>query len=495
MTIISLMGYIALVALFLTALIYWKKGGISIIDSFLQNFCGSLFIFSGFVKAVDPVGTAYKMEQYFQQFESVAAGTWAKFCAPLFPWMADHAISFSVIMIVLEIVVGIMLLLGFLRKWNSWLFFLILIFFTVLTGFTYLTGYVPDGVNFFEFGKWAEYSKNNMKVTDCGCFGDFIKLEPKISFFKDIILLIPGIWFLFRWSKQHQLFSPSLRSSLAGFGTIATLMFCLSNFIWDEPIIDFRPFKNGADIRAQKSAEKKAAANVKMSFKLKNKQTGKIEILEEANYMKNFAAYPKTEWEVVEQIKSEPEIPETKISYFDIADLNGEDKTDSLLLDVNQTYYIISPKVKYSVKPQVKILEDSTFAFDTIYSDQSKAQFNIVKTFKGLSKREVKSNEYIFDQDYIDIFEKKLIPLIDSTRGPKCGVAVVIGGMGEEGIASLREKLNVPYQYFTCDDIVLKTIMRSNPGLLLMHFGKIEHKWHHNNLPTVEELKEKYIIR
>ena len=68
--------------------------------------------------------------------------------------------------------------------------FLLVAFFTVLTGFTYLTGFVPDGSNFFDFGSWVGvHNENNMKVKDCGCFGDFIKLKPKTSFLKDVFLL------------------------------------------------------------------------------------------------------------------------------------------------------------------------------------------------------------------------------------------------------------------------------------------------------------------
>ena len=211
MTIVTLFLYVGLVAALLTGLIFWsRKSQFHFADSFLQNFAGVLFIFSGFVKAVDPLGTAYKMEQYFTAFEDTCNGSFLKFLAPLFPLLSKYAISFSVFMIVLEIVLGIMLIIGYRRKLSAWLFFIIMIFFTILTGFTFLTGYVPTDVNFFEFGKWVEFNKTNMRVTDCGCFGDFIKLEPKISFIKDLILMVPACWFLFRWKNEHQLFSLSL---------------------------------------------------------------------------------------------------------------------------------------------------------------------------------------------------------------------------------------------------------------------------------------------
>ncbi|MEY4135228.1 MAG: hypothetical protein RL386_1578, partial [Bacteroidota bacterium] len=145
--------------------------------SFLQFFSGVLFIVSGAVKAIDPLGTAYKMGQYFAAFEGVFKPTAASWISPLFPWLAQFTEGFAVGMIVLEIVLGIGLVIGFMPRLTAWIFLLLVLFFTVLTGFTYLTGYVPSEVNFFEFGKWGKYVATNMKVTDCGCFGDFIKLE------------------------------------------------------------------------------------------------------------------------------------------------------------------------------------------------------------------------------------------------------------------------------------------------------------------------------
>src|SRR5690606_36610265 len=100
--------------------------------------------------------------------------TWLSFIAPMFPWFSEHSISISVVMIVFEIVLGVMLLLGSKPKLTSWLFLLLVAFFTALTGFTYLTGHVPSGTNFFEFGKWGAWVETNMRVTDCGCFGDFL---------------------------------------------------------------------------------------------------------------------------------------------------------------------------------------------------------------------------------------------------------------------------------------------------------------------------------
>ena len=127
--------------------------------------------------------------------------------APLFPALSEQSTGFSIFMVTFEIVLGVMLIVGWRRKLTAWLFFLLVVFFTLLTGFTFLTGYVPSDANFFDFAKWGPYVKDQMRVTDCGCFGDFIKLDPRISFYKDLGLMIPAIlFFLFRSKWMHQIF-------------------------------------------------------------------------------------------------------------------------------------------------------------------------------------------------------------------------------------------------------------------------------------------------
>ena len=171
MTLSILLFRVGIAAILLTLLVgFGFKKHKSWLMTFVQNYCGALFLFSGWVKAVDPLGTAYKMEQYFGEFESVFSDTAMSFIAPIFPFLGEYVASFSVGVIVFELILGLMLIMGSKSKLTSWLFFGLVAFFTVLTGFTYLTGYVPQDVNFFEFSKWAPYNENNMKVTDCGCF-------------------------------------------------------------------------------------------------------------------------------------------------------------------------------------------------------------------------------------------------------------------------------------------------------------------------------------
>src|SRR6185437_1575572 len=122
--------------------------------SFVRGLVGLLFIFSGLVKANDPLGLSYKMQEFFDVWN--------------FHWLDSLTLAFSVLMIIFEIVAGVAVLLGWRMKLFSWLLLLLTIFFTFLTAYAYLTG----------------------KVQECGCFGDCIPLSAGESFVKDLILLV-----------------------------------------------------------------------------------------------------------------------------------------------------------------------------------------------------------------------------------------------------------------------------------------------------------------
>ena len=118
---------------------------------------GLLFIFSGLVKAIDPLGLAYKMQEFFEvwgQNESLKS---------LMNGLDKYALSFSIIMITLEVVVGVALLLGWQKKLTGWILLLLMLFFTFLTSFVLFTG----------------------KIRACGCFGDCLPITPFTSFMKE----------------------------------------------------------------------------------------------------------------------------------------------------------------------------------------------------------------------------------------------------------------------------------------------------------------------
>src|ERR1700735_2478415 len=123
-----------------------------ILISITRTLAGVLFIFSGLVKADDPLGLSYKMQEFFEVWN--------------FHWLDHFTLAFSIVMIVFEIVAGVAILLGWRMKLFSWLILLLIIFFTFLTGYAFLSG----------------------KVRECGCFGDCIPLTAGESFTKDLLL-------------------------------------------------------------------------------------------------------------------------------------------------------------------------------------------------------------------------------------------------------------------------------------------------------------------
>lgn len=493
MTIITLMIYVAIAAAILTGLtVFALKAHKSILMTYVQHFCGSLFIFSGFVKAVDPLGTAFKMEQYFAEFYYTFNETALSFIAPMFPWLSEHALLISVAMIVFEIALGVMLILGARPKLTAWLFFLLVVFFTILTGFTYLTGYVPQGVNFFEFGQWGAYVETNMRVTDCGCFGDFLKLKPKVSFFKDLFLLLPAVYFVLAHRQMHRLFTSRARLLTVGVVSLLFLVFCIRNYSWDEPIFDFRPFKAGTDVRAQKLAEEEAMANVKIThYKMTNKRTGQVVTLPYEQYLKEFKDYPKEEWEF-EQIKTKPEIEPSKISDFDISDLEGNNVTEDILNDPGYTFMVVAYKIYQNADPRNEdvVVQDTIMVADTI---QVNGTDSVVWRVGDVVERTVQQEVYSFDPEYVKRYTEIINPVLQKAEAAGYKVFAVTAPNSPALIDDFRHETQSAYPFYVADDLLLKTIQRSNPGLVLWHDGKTVAKWHFKKLPSFEEIQSQYL--
>lgn len=482
MTLTTLLIMIAAIALVLSLLVgFGYKGPKNWLLTFLQNFCGALFIFSGAVKAIDPLGTAFKMEQYFAEFESTFSNTWFSFLAPMFPWLSEYAPTFSTTMIVLEIVVGLALILGSQAKITSWVFLIIVAFFTFLTGFTYLTGFVPDGVNFFQFGQWGPYVETNMKVTDCGCFGDFLKLEPRVSFMKDVFLMIPALLFVFKHKDMHQLFSAAGRTIIVTVVTGGTILFCLSNYVWDLPIIDFRPFKEGVNIAEQKQLEMDAAANVDViAYKLINKNDGKVVELPYEQFLKEFKNYPTEEWEY-EQIKSEPAIEATKISDFQFQSLEGEDMADQLLSIPTYNFFLVSYKL-YGKQTGT----ETVTVTDTVYTVDS-LNTQLVDTSYVTS--EMEQPTFTWESEFVNTWRDVVNPVMQAAQQDGLPIHAAVAFDSPEKLIALQQETKSNYPFFVADDIMLKTIIRSNPGIVLLKDGKIIKKWHYKKLPSYEEIK------
>ena len=191
-------------------------------------FVGVLFIFSGLVKANDPLGLSYKMQEFFEVWsDGLAKGSFFlnHFLINFFHFLHEHSLALSVIMIAFEIIAGVALLLGWKMKLFSWLLLLLIIFFTFLTGYAFLSG----------------------KFKNCGCFGDCIPITSKTSFLKDIVLTILII-FLFNYRKKIKPFFSArvtMISLLAAIALSFGIQWYMLNYL---PVMDCLAFQKGTNI-------------------------------------------------------------------------------------------------------------------------------------------------------------------------------------------------------------------------------------------------------
>lgn len=185
-----------------------------ILVNIVRILVGLLFIFSGLVKANDPIGLSYKMQEFFMVWGMSA--------------LDGITLILSIFMIAFEIIAGAALIIGWRINLVSWLLLLLIIFFTFLTGYAYLSG----------------------KFKDCGCFGDCLPITSKQSFIKDLILLILILFIFF----NRRYVKPILSKSEL---TIAMLLICIFSFAsqWYTlkylPVTDCLPFKVGKNISQQ----------------------------------------------------------------------------------------------------------------------------------------------------------------------------------------------------------------------------------------------------
>src|SRR5690606_33340990 len=182
---------------------------------------GALFIFSGFIKLNDPVGFSFKLDEYF----GVDVLN--------LPFLQPFALAIAVFVVILEVLLGIALLIGYQRKLTSWLLLLMIVFFTFLTF----------------------YSAYFNKVTDCGCFGDAIPLTPWQSFGKDVVLSILILIIFFNQQYINPILKKSANIAVMAFSLVACALF--GNHVLNHlPAIDFRAYAVGKSIsEGMKSAE------------------------------------------------------------------------------------------------------------------------------------------------------------------------------------------------------------------------------------------------
>ena len=351
-----------------------------------------VFICSGYVKAIDPLGTQYKIGDYLE----------AMHLAGIVPPVVTLGVS--VIMSAIEFCLGIFLLFAIRRRFASRCVLLFLLVMTPLT--LWIALYNP--------------------VSDCGCFGDAVVLTNWQTFLKNVVLLAAAI-VVVCWPKQMFRFVSESNQWIAinysAWFILGTSVLCL----YDLPLFDFRPYHIGADIK--KGMEIPADAprsEFETTF-----------ILEKDGRQQEFTLenYPDSTWTFVDSrtvVKKEGYTP--PIHDFSITTVEGDDITDEVLSDTGYVFLLVAPHLEEADDSRLDLINELyEYAKDHGY------------TFYGLT------------------------------------------ASGDRSIARWRDLTGAEYDFCRTDATTLKTIVRSNPGLLLLKKGVVIRKWSHNRLPEIEE--------
>lgn len=351
---------------------------------------GILFIISGFIKLNDPVGFSFKLEEYFSQGVLDL------------PFFEPHALTISIIVVVFEVLVGVLLLVGFKVKFTVWSLLLMII------GFTFLTF----------------YSAYFNKVTDCGCFGDAIKLTPWESFTKDIVLLVLIILLFIGRKYIEPLFTQKINRLVIFFALVFS-GFYVYHVLNHLPVIDFRPYKIGANIEEGMTVPENAPKPI-YDYAWRFKVNGQEEIITTQG------DYPQVEGEFIDVETTEVQKGyEPPIHDFTV-EQNGEDFAASLLQEPKLVMVIA-----YDLR---KTNEDA-------YSEVKKVTDKAIKNgFKVIG----------------------------------------MSASNDEQTKKLIKDHSLNFEFYFTDETTLKTIVRSNPAALVLEKGTIIQKVHYNDFSELE---------
>lgn len=381
-----------------------KENGI-----FLQGARGLvslLFIFSGLIKANDPIGFGYKLQEYFEVFHTT--------------FLNDYAVEIAILLCTLEIVMGALLLLGIRGKQVAWGLLLLIIFFTFLTFYS----------AYFEV------------VTSCGCFGDAIKLTPWQSFTKDLILLAL-ILIIF---NQRNHIKSLIKSTIAQDRTvIGVLLLSLGFGLYTYnylPILDFLPYKIGNNIPALMKMPPGAPQDVyEIMYNLKNKSTSKTRMMTDKEYLKT-GIWKDENWEIIGDPVNTliKEGFQVKIKDLKIEDAQGTDYTKEIIENPYYNLVIVAYNLDHTNTKAI--------------GDLNAIAINAAQDFNIRT--------------------------------------VLLTSNSAETVKAFNKINKLIMEVFYADAIPLKSMVRANPGVLLLKNGTVINKWHYHTVPTYEELAKKY---
>jgi uncharacterized membrane protein YphA (DoxX/SURF4 family) len=371
-----------------------------IVQFLLRWIVGGLFIFSGLIKANDPLGFSYKLEEYFIVFGM--------------DWLTGASLLLAMVICVVEIVVAVAIMIGYGMRFWSTILLLMIVFFTWLTGYSAITG----------------------SVTDCGCFGDAIKLTPHESFYKDLILLALIIPIFLARTNTPALLSGRAPLITMTVSIVLTITFTLMAFFY-LPFKDFRPYKIGNNIPENMVCPPGSPEDQFMTYyTLKHVSSGEIKKMDQNVYI-NEKIWEDKSWEIQSDLTETVQTQvgcEPPIHDFAIMDLEGNDLTEAMMQEPKPAMVIVA--------------------------------YSLPHTAKG-------KYEYI----------NKLAAEMETSG------ALVYALTSSSKIEEFRHEVGAAYPFYVSDLTALKTIVRANPGILMIKQGIVLGKWHHNALPSIEELK------
>lgn len=354
-----------------------------------------LFIISGLIKANDTIGFSYKLVEYFEIFNM--------------HFFVDYAVGLSMFICIFEIIVGVALLIGAYTNLNLWLLLLMIIFFTLLTGYSAITH----------------------KVTDCGCFGDAIKLKPFDSFMKDVVLLVMILIMFFGQFYIEPVFkNKTIQSIIMGVSLLVVTFFTFYTYMF-LPRIDFLPYKVGNDIYQQMQLPENAKKDSILMVFVYEKDGKQLEL-----GMNDIGMVDETYKFIERKDKVIVEGDKAPIHDFKLFDASGNDYTDSLLNQKGFKLILVQTDLKKSRK------------------GTEVAMANLALQCKAAN-----------------------VPLWALTNS------------SFDFVEPYRHENQLPLTYYNMDITPLKSMVRSNPGLLLLKDNVVIKKWSAYGIPTFEQVK------
>ncbi|MFU8843735.1 MAG: BT_3928 family protein [Bacteroidales bacterium] len=352
----------------------------------------SVFLFSGFVKGVDPLGTQYRIEDYFTAF-----GT---------EWAKPYALTISVFLNAFEFILGILLLFNINIRATIWIVGIVMANFTIITLNDALYEPVPD----------------------CGCFGDALIISNWQTFYKNLV--IDALFFIvfFARFRSKPWTKPVLEWGIAALIMVGFILFEIYN-IRHLPVIDFSDWKIGNRLVHQDPQPKQ------FYLSYRNIITGEVREYLSPDYPYNDPDW-MAEWEFVDQRVVDPNPPLHEVSLDD----------------------------EYGNNHNSSVIENPEFQFILVSYNLDEANWMKIGDLR----------EFIDECVNYDI-----------------SFVVATASLPEEAEA-FRTKHDLDVIFYFADDVTLKAIIRSNPGLILLKDGTVLNKWHHNDFPSIRDFLNTY---